>query len=285
MENRVTNRQTTWYIINIKARRNQVTSHYVQAFRDLLEKDPLINIPRDRCESLKSVIFSELLDDENEPKWIKITLLSYTLIDPNAFYNRRRQEEVSLNDWNSDIVANKKETDLFFIPSVHKLAVRCNSDIKLANIVLYLSEALNSIETDGFDVTVVVDQDILDRIINAYAVYKIEASISFSNPGHTDGFIRAFDTKLRDMNPQKFDIVATGTKENPLNKEADGMLQSIVKLSEENGTVKATIRSTINSKTEKIDSSKHPRKLVIPRIINDICSTIYNEIKNSISSN
>lgn len=279
-EDRVSNRQTTWHLINIKARRDQNTAHYVQAFHRLREEDPLISIPRERSESIKSMSFSELLDEENEPKWIKTILLSYTIIDPNAFYNKRNQEDVNFENWDSDVVANKKEAELYFIPSAHILAVKRNSDITLANIVLYLSEALNRIEPDAFDVDIIVERDILDRILTAYAVYTIEANISFSNPGHTDGFTAAFDDKLRRMDPSRMSIVVSGTKEHPLISEKDGMLEAIVNLSEQNGIIKATIQSTSGSKNEKIDTSKHPRILVIPRIINDVCSTIYNEIRS-----
>lgn len=281
---RISNRQSTWHLINIKARREQDSSHYVQAFRELYEKDPMVNIPRDRCESLKSVLFSESLDNENIPKWIKIVILSYTIIDPNAFYNRREQEDVNIDDWNSDIVANKKEAELFFIPSVHTLAVKRNSDISLANIVLYLSEALNRIEPDTFDVGVIVERDVLDRILNAYAVYSIEANISYSNPGHTNGFKAAFDNKLKNMEPDKFTIVATGSKDHPLVNEEDGMLSSIVNMSERDGSIKATIQPTASSKLEKIDSKDHPRVLIIPQIINDVSSTIYNVISTLFSN-
>ena len=153
---RVSNRQTTWHLINIKTRRNQSASHYVQAFHRLYEEDPMIALPREKSGSLKSMAFSELLDESNQPKWIQATLLSYTIIDPTAFYNKRSQEDVDMDDWDSDIVANKKEAELFFIPSVHTLAVRRSSDISLANIVLYLSEALNRIEPDTFDVDAIV---------------------------------------------------------------------------------------------------------------------------------
>ena len=60
------------------------------------------------------------------------------------------------------------------------------------------------------------------------------------------------------------------------------MLPAIVNLSEQNGYVRATIQSTANSKLEKIDSSEHPRRLVLPRIVDDICSTLYNAIKGII---
>lgn len=274
---RVSNRQTTWYLINIKARRDQTTEHYVQAFRNLYEQDPLISFPRSgKSGSLKYATFSNLLDENNTPKWIQIGLLSYTIIDPEAFYNKRSRENVTMDNWNEDIVANKKETDLYFIPSVHTLVVRCNSDISLKNIVYYLSEALNQVEPETFDVDIIIERDILDRILNAHAVTHLYANISYSNPGHTRGFEAAFDRKLREMGASRIEFTATGSKDHPLNSEYDGMLQSVVNLSEQNGYVQATIQSTENAKFEKIDSSEHPRKLVVPQIVNDICSTIYN---------
>lgn len=280
---RVSNRQTTWYLINIKARRDQTTEHYVQAFRNLYEQDPLISFPRSgKSGSLKYATFSNLLDENNTPKWIQFGLLSYTIIDPEAFYNKRSRENVTMDNWNEDIVANKKETDLYFIPSVHTLVVRCNSDISLKNIVYYLSEALNQVEPETFDVDIIIERDILDRILNAHAVTHLYANISYSNPGHTRGFEAAFDRKLREMGASRIEFTATGSKDHPLNSEYDGMLQSVVNLSEQNGYVQATIQSTENAKFEKIDSSEHPRKLVVPQIVNDICSTIYNTIRSII---
>ena len=278
---RMLNRQTTWFLINIKARREQTTEHYVRAFRSLYEQDPLVCFPRGgKSGSLKNVTFSSLLDEKSNPKWIHIGLLSYTIIDRDAFYDKRNQEDVIIDDWNDDIVANKKETDLYFIPSVHTLAVRCSSDISLKNIVYYLSEALNSLEPDTFDVDVIIERDILERVLNAHAVTHIYANISYSNPGHTNGFEAAFDQKLRGLGASRIEITATGSKEHPLNSEDDGILQSIVNLSERNGYIQATIQSTENSKFEKVDSSEHPRKLVISQIMNDICSTIYNMLRS-----
>ena len=116
----------------------------------------------------------------------------------------------------------------------------------------------------------------------AFEVFFYRGNISYSNPGHTRGFEAVFDRKLREMGASRIEFTATGSKEHPLNSEDDGMLQSIVNLSEENGYVQATIQSTENAKLEKIDSSEHPRKLVVPQIVNDVCSTIYNTIRSII---
>ncbi len=81
------------------------------------------------------------------------------------------------------------------------------------------------------------------------------------------------------MGANRIEFTATGSKRNPLNNDKDGMLQSIINLSEHNGYVRATIQSAEDSKLEKIDSNEHPRILVIPQIVNNICTTIYNTIK------
>lgn len=264
---RVLNRRTTWFLVNIKAREEQTEEHYVRVFRRLYDEDPMIEFPRGKSGSLKSIELSEIKDENDEPQWIQINLLSYTIIDPDAFYNRRNRENVYMEDWDNDIVANKKETEMYFIPSVHTLVVRCNAEISLKNVLRYFSTALNIIEPDMFDVDVIVQRDILERIINAHLVTHLYANISFSNPGHTHGFEAAFDDKLREMGAGRVEFIAKGSQEHPLNKNEDGMLQAIVNISERNGFVKATIQQTENSGLEKIDSSEHPRKLLIPQII------------------
>lgn len=279
---RVLNKRTTWFLVNIKAREEQTEEHYVRVFRRLYDEDPMIEFPRGKSGSLKSIELSEIKDENDEPQWIQINLLSYTIIDPDAFYNRRNRENVYMEDWDNDIVANKKETEMYFIPSVHTLVVRCNAEISLKNVLRYFSTALNIIEPDMFDVDVIVQRDILERIINAHLVTHLYANISFSNPGHTHGFEAAFDDKLREMGAGRVEFIAKGSQEHPLNKNEDGMLQAIVNISERNGFVKATIQQTENSGLEKIDSSEHPRKLLIPQIINDIRTTIYNTIRSII---
>lgn len=68
---------------------------------------------------------------------------------------------------------------MYFIPSVHTLVVRCNAEISLKNVLRYFSTALNIIEPDMFDVDVIVQRDILERIINAHLVTHLYANISF----------------------------------------------------------------------------------------------------------
>ena len=129
---RVINRQTTWYVINIKARRNQTPQHYVDIWKLINERDPLIELPKttNRFASIRAMSFSQQCDSDNIPQYIETKLVAYTLIDPDKFYNRRTKEDMAI-DWNTDIAANKKESVLIFVPSVHTLVVKKSSEITI----------------------------------------------------------------------------------------------------------------------------------------------------------
>ena len=273
-------RRTTWFVVNIKARKNQKPSHYVEAFRAIKEKDPLVEVFGKKCISIRSMIESECVENDDMPKWIQLNITHYTIVDPTAFYNIREHKDVDM-EWNTDIVANKHEAELYFIPSVHMLAVKRNSKISLNNVLKYLQGALEDIEPEGFDVSVVLDHDLITRILSAHAIYSYEAQISYSNPGHSKGFAKMFEDNMLTLNPNKFSLAAVGTEENPLVINDDGIIEAATRLAEENGSVKATIVESEGGRRERVDSKDHPRILVIPQIVNGICSTVYHAIMDA----
>lgn len=273
-------RRTTWFVVNIKARKNQKPSHYVEAFRAIKEKDPLVEVFGKKCISIRSMIESECVENDDMPKWIQLNITHYTIVDPSAFYNIREHKDVDM-EWNTDIVANKHEAELYFIPSVHMLAVKRNSKISLNNVLKYLQGALENIEPEGFDVSVVLDHDLITRILSAHAIYSYEAQISYSNPGHSKGFAKMFEDNMLTLNPNKFSLAAVGTEENPLVINDDGIIEAATRLAEENGSVKATIVESEGGRRERVDSKDHPRILVIPQIVNGICSTVYHAIMDA----
>lgn len=57
-------RRTTWFVVNIKARKNQKPSHYVEAFRAIKEKDPLIEVFGKKCISIRAMIESECVEND-----------------------------------------------------------------------------------------------------------------------------------------------------------------------------------------------------------------------------
>ena len=280
MVQRKERRRTTWYAVNIKARRDINQQHYIDAIDAIQRTDPLVHLRGDRYMSIRSIQSSEIHDKNNIPNWIRISLSAYTILNREDFYNRRSKKNVEII-LDPDIVANKKETELIFVPSVHTLAFRRYGDLTLNSVVTFLEKALEEVEGYGaFDVDVVKDRDILNQILSSYKIITFKARISYSNPGHTTGFRKQFEGKTKNLGGDILEVNAYGSKTNPLQKEPDGLLETLVNMSEENGTVVATVQSTERSALKKIDTSKHPLVFSVIHNTEEIVTTIYNELKS-----
>jgi hypothetical protein len=199
------------------------------------------------------------LDDGN--LLIAMGLLAYTIIDKDSFYDIKKHEKAQVDNWNDDVVTGKKETDLLFFPEVHKLVVKKSSKIALKRVLQYLKEALDIIEPESFDVNVVNDRDTINKIVNAESIYRIEANVSYSNPGNTEGFQKIFEKKTRGANPDKMSIKLEGTSENPLVCEDDGLIPCLANMAEQDGTIKAVIQE--GEKKVTIDSKDHPKVISV----------------------
>lgn len=193
--------RTKWNLINIKARTNQTPLHYYEALLNLQKEDPLVFVSEDKALSLMGIGERNAINPNTEtPDWIVLKIMSYVIVDPTGFYDRREHQKLNI-EWNDDWVSNKKETEVLFCFDNHTLAVRKRSDIPLNRIREYFSKALESIEPETFDVDIISDEDVINRIKTAYSIIKLEADISFGNGGHAKGFRGVLETRLRKPTP------------------------------------------------------------------------------------
>lgn len=271
-----TKRETQWYVINIKARDNQIPQHYVDVFNKLQEEDPLVPLMGDTVASIRDVTSSENVDDDGIPQYMRIRFLVYTIIDKDAFYSIKKDEIISM-DWDEDIVANKREIVLIFVPKFHILSFRKSSKISINQVQKYLSEALNKIEENEFTIDIVKSQDEIQRILDADKLISINAKVSFDNGTHTDDFRKAFEDKAKQSKAEYIEIELRGTKEHPLDKSKDSLVETLIKISEMNGMVVAKIQADLDSKVEIINTESCPKILKLPpakQIFIEVCKEI-----------
>ena len=260
MNNRL-RRNTKWYVVNIKSRDVQTPQRYIDAFTQLNVQDPLVLLRGSRHISIKSFQRSQYLDCNGYPRALYLKLSAYDILNPDAFYNRRQRESVSLQ-LDPDIVANEKETEIIFVPSVHRLAFRTATPISLSYIVKYFSDGLSMVDGEGhFDVHVVKDHDVIERILMSHEIFKIDAVISYSNADPSLGFHNVLDNKLRRARASRMRMTFEGTREQPLQAEDDGMIAAIVGISESNGCVEARVRETENANISTIKTKDYPLKM------------------------
>lgn len=272
--------RTKWNLINIKARTNQTPLHYYNALLKLKEEDPLVFVSEDKALSLMGIGEKNAINPKTgTPDWIVLKVMSYVIVDPKGFYDRREHQSLDI-EWNDDWVSNKKEAEVLFCFSNHTLAVRKHSDIPLNRIREYFSKALEAIEPETFDVDVISDIDVINRIKNAYSIINIEADISFGNGGQAKGFRGLFGEKVKETNPKSLNIKLAGTKTIPLGNEKDGLVEAIISCAERDGEVSATIQDNQGAPYEKVETYKHPRVVNVEGDRDSFWVNVWNKVSS-----
>lgn len=244
----------SWFTINIKAYKNQTKQHYIDAFHSLLQNDPLVKISGNKHISIEGMDF---IGDCKNPKMIVMTLCAYDIMDPDAFYDIRKKTQVNL-DLNPDIVANKKSGTLYFVPEVHRLMVPRSNQISYKRVVKYFTDAFAMMKMGGeFDVNIEVSREVIETIEQAYMLYSLEASLSYSNNDPSSGFVKMFDQKTNEAGADKVDINLKA-KGRALSVTKNGLIEAILNLVKSNGSARAKIRKSENENPVTIETKDYP---------------------------
>ena len=269
-------RKGKWSVINIKARHNQHPAHYVDAICKIPSTKHAYENTKGKYLELVHVEASEWKEADEAPVYLILKIIKYERIEGD-FYDRDSGTDIPAK-FPPNIFANKQEAEAYFIPSIHKLVVKSSECIKSSLLVKMLTECLNTVEREGFDVDTVKDRAAIERIINAHCILSIEADVSYSNPGNFDGFQALLDTKLKESNTRRAKFALEGSEQRPLQGGENSLIEAIAQLSEENGTLKAKIKEEADGRTTFIDTSEHPRVLEIEK--SNSLLELVNRVKN-----
>ena len=256
-------RKGKWAVINIKARHNQHPAHYVDAICEIPRTKHAYEYTNGKYLELVYVEASELKEDDESPVYLVLKIIKYERIE-GAFYDRDSEKDYPM-ELPPNVFANKQEAEAYFIPSIHKLVIKTSERIRSSLLIEMLTECLNVVERGEFDVDTVKDIAAIDRIINARCILSIEADISYSNPGNFDEFQELLDTKLRESESKRATIILKGSVESPLQGGENSLIEAMARLSEENGTLKATIKEEDDNRTTIVDTREHPRILEVEK--------------------
>lgn len=188
-------------------------------------------------------------------------LTYYTMLDGNDWYNKRLKtiESVELDN---ELNPNAKEVDYFFIPEAHRFCFIVKSNgIAISQVEDFLVKALPRVVAPGKIVTVTKEltEDIIERIINAPKVFKLEVGLSYSNNDLTEDFEKWFDNDLRDGQVENLNLTAKSFKSETIDLENSQFLKGALKLSQSNGYALATIQN-LDGKNENVATTEYPRK-------------------------
>lgn len=196
------------------------------------------------------------------------TLIYYTLLDGKDWYNRstKLMEAVEINE---NLYPNAKELEYFFIPEAHRFCIVNKSNgVGLSQVYKFLDLAL-PIVLGNSDKKVIVTyeltKDVIDKIITADKLFKIEVDLSYSNNDLTEEFEKYFDDDVRDGKIENLNINAKSFKNETIDINQSSILKAALKLSQSNGFANATIENSKGIK-ENISTLNYPRKEMITTI-------------------
>lgn len=259
---RVKNRNFNISIFNIKISPKESKEDFTEIYSDLIKslyKDNIaVNTRGDKWMELRT----QFTHNKNKVIYGKITY--YTMLDGKDWYNRnkRKIEKVELDE---GLYPNAKEIEYYFIPSAHRFCfINKSNGIAMSQIELFLKEALPRLIENNQSVLITKEltSDVIDRIINASKLFKLEVGISYSNNDLSDEFGELFDNDLRDSQIQELNMTAKSFKKDSIDIKKSKILKAALELSQSNGYANATIQNE-EGKNENIATTEYPRKELV----------------------
>jgi hypothetical protein len=241
--------------ISPKESREDFSKLYAELIRRLHSENIAINTRGEKWMELRTQ-FS--LEDD---KVLYGKLTYYTMLEGSDWYNKKTKkiETVELDE---DLYPNAKEVEYFFIPEAHRFCfVNKTSGIAMSQVEIFLQEALPKLIDDSKSVIVTQEltSDVIEKILTAPKLFKLEVGISYSNNDLSDDFEELFDNDLRDSQVQHLNMTAKSFKRDSIDIENSKVLKAALKLSQSNGYAEASIQNE-DGKNENVATIEYPRK-------------------------
>lgn len=261
-EPRVKRRNFNISMFNIKILPKESHEDFTELYRDLIKRLHSENIAINTRGEKWMELRTQFSGENDNVLYGKLTY--YTMLDGTDWYNRRTKmiQTVELDE---DLYPNAKEIEYYFIPKAHRFCfINKQNGIAMSQIELFLKEALPRLIGDNkvVFVTQELTSDVIERIINATRLFRLEVGISYSNNDLSEEFEELFDNDLRDSQVKDLNLIAKSFRSDSINIENSKILKAALKLSQSNGYAQATIQNE-EGKNENIATVDYPRKELV----------------------
>jgi len=244
--------------VSPKTESEDFTEMYSKIIKKLHSENVAINTRGDKFMELRT------LNSFNNDEVLYGYMTYYTILDTKDWYNKRLKtiETVELNE---DLYPNAKEIEYFFIPKAHRFCfISKTNGIAMSQVELFLQKALPSLVEDGKEVIVTreLTEDVIERILNAPSLSRLEISLSYSNNDLSDDFEELLDNDIRDGHVEHLNLTAKSFKSETIDINNSKLLKAALKLSQSNGYAEAVIQNE-HGKNELVATVEYPRKELV----------------------
>jgi hypothetical protein len=226
---------------------------YANLLKTIYEEDYAFNTRADKFMEFCSMRESE------DKRVIYGKLMYYTVLNTDDWYNRKSKTTQKVNI-DKTLNPNANEGDYFFIPEAHRFCFVIKAGgIAMSQVEIFLKRAFEKVvpESMTFFITKELTEDVIEKIIQAETLSKLNIDISYTNNDLTSEFDKLIDDDLKDSQVQNLHLEAKSFTRESINLLKSKLLNAALRLSRSNGYAEAVIKE--NGKTKTISTSEYPR--------------------------
>ena len=179
------------------------TQNYIDLIKKLHSENIAINTRGEKFMELRT------LHSYKKGKVLYGKLTYYTILDTKDWYNRK-SKTIQTVELDEDLYPNAKEIEYYFIPEAHRFCfINKSNGIALSQIEIFLEKALPKIVEKGKSVFVTKEltKDVIERIIKAENLYRLEIGLSYSNNDLTEDFEELLENDLIDGQVENLNLM------------------------------------------------------------------------------
>jgi hypothetical protein len=266
-------------MFNIKISPKESDENFTELYADLIKRLHIENIAVNTRGDKWMEMRTQFSYENNKILYGK--LIYYTILEGTEWYNKR-DKTIQTVELDEALYPNAKEIEYFFIPEAHRFCfISKASGIAMSQIERFLAEALPRLVDENKIVLInqELTTDIIDRIINAQKLFRLEVGISYSNNDLSEEFEELLDNDLRESQIQSLNMTAKSFKADTIDLANSKILKAALKLSQSNGYAEATIQND-GGKNEIISTIEYPRKEPIFSTEGQEHIDVFNKIMN-----
>lgn len=278
------NPEIRYYLINIKLRSNLRTGPdaYVSLFEELKKKKVVKKTEGDKAMIIRTMHRHNVGNDF----MLTGLLTKFTFVEGRDWVNTDNFE-IEQPKVPKNVFPNPKEVMYYFVPLAHRFVLKTSSAFSPNIVVKFLKSALKEvISTDEqIEVNLEQDTDVYDKIFRASEIKKLIIEISYTNADPTEGALEFMDTELRESQIGKAKFIFSSDQNGNIIVGDNRLVKGAIELSQENGSVEATIVDSEDNKRKHVKTSLHPKMgRVEAQIEDNLLPALYNQIKEKYRS-
>lgn len=258
---------TEFYCVNITIQSSTRSGPemYERIFRQIFSNRQVIDIGHGKGMCLKEMNLYESETNGGKFKYFQGEMAKFSLIETDDWLDLTNMIKTT-HDLPSNLFPNLVISEYVFIPEAHRFYFKSTSKVTVNNVVDFFKTSLKDLigENEQFAVNEMTSKDLIERILKADVLVRLEVDISYTNNDLGSSSAKeALDKLFKVADAAKAHIVMTPADKSKGLDTSSTLVKGLVELTHENGVAKATIKEAGRKRAIPISTKNHPEKIPV----------------------